>query len=140
MHGKGREVLDNMQTLLRNAGWVGPTLAELGPSVRATGNSASRVFTGMMNTVAWDNPDNIKSFQQFLARVQSFLDAQGARPQSDCASVVATIPGHRRRTDEFRQRADSVKCSVRHTKRGGVRVVSPFPITRSGPVSDNPKE
>ena len=77
MHGKGQEVLDNLQTLLRNAGWVGPTLAELGPSVRATGNSASRVFTGMMNTVAWDNPKNIVLFQQFLARVQGFLDTRG---------------------------------------------------------------
>jgi virulence factor Mce-like protein len=77
MHGKGQEVLDNLQTLLRNAGWVGPTLAELGPSVRATGNSASRVFTGMMNTVAWDNPKNIVLFQQFLARIQGFLDTRG---------------------------------------------------------------
>jgi phospholipid/cholesterol/gamma-HCH transport system substrate-binding protein len=76
MHGKGQEVLDNLQTLLRNAGWVGPTLAELGPSVRATGDSASRVFTGMMNTVAWDNPKNIVLFQQFLARIQSFLDTR----------------------------------------------------------------
>jgi phospholipid/cholesterol/gamma-HCH transport system substrate-binding protein len=77
MHGQGREVLDNLQTLLRNAGWVGPTLGVLGPSVRATGNSASRVFTGMMNTVAWANPTNIKLFQQFLARIQGFLDTRG---------------------------------------------------------------
>jgi virulence factor Mce-like protein len=77
MHGKGQEVLDNFQTLLRNAGWVGPTLAELSPSVRATGTSASRVFTGMMNTVAWDNPKNIVLFQKFLARIQGFLDTRG---------------------------------------------------------------
>ena len=77
MHGQGREVLDNMQTLLRNAGWVGPTLAELAPSVRATGSSAAHVFTGMMNTVAWDNPKNAKLFQQFLARIQGFLDTNG---------------------------------------------------------------
>jgi len=77
MNGKGQEVLDNLQTLLRNAGWVGPTLAELGPSVRATGNSSARVFTGMMNTVAWDNPKNIRLFQDFLARIQNFLDTRG---------------------------------------------------------------
>jgi phospholipid/cholesterol/gamma-HCH transport system substrate-binding protein len=78
MNGKGQEVLDNMQTLLRNADWVGPVLADVSPSVRAMGASSSRVFMGMMHTVAWDNPDNIRLFQQFLARIQNFLDTRGA--------------------------------------------------------------
>lgn len=78
MNGQGQVVLDNMQTLLQNAGWVGPVLADLSPSLRATGPSVSRIFTGMMNTVAWDNPENMKYFQQFLARIQTFLDTRGS--------------------------------------------------------------
>ena len=76
MNGRGQEVLDNMQTLLRNAGWVGPVLADVSPSVRGMGTSASRVFMGMMHTVAWDNPANIRLFQKFLARIQTFLDTR----------------------------------------------------------------
>jgi phospholipid/cholesterol/gamma-HCH transport system substrate-binding protein len=78
MHGKGQEVLDNFQTLLQNAGWVGPTLAEMTPSVRAMGPGASHVFMGMMNTVAWNNPKNIQSFQRFLTRIQNFLDTRAS--------------------------------------------------------------
>ncbi|MCV7356542.1 MlaD family protein [Mycolicibacterium fluoranthenivorans] len=74
MNGQGQQVLDNFQTLLQNADWVGPTLAESAPSLRAAGPPVSHIFQGMMNTVAWNNPDNINLFQDFLARVQSFLD------------------------------------------------------------------
>jgi phospholipid/cholesterol/gamma-HCH transport system substrate-binding protein len=77
MHGAGQQVLDNFQTLLRNAGWVGPTLAELEPSVRATGKTIPRLWKGMMNTVIWNNPVNIQIFQKFLARIQNFLDSRG---------------------------------------------------------------
>ena len=77
MNGRGQEVLDNSQTLLSNAGWVGPTLAELGPSVRAAGKGVSGTFVGMMRTVVSDNPANILLFQQFLARIQQFLDTRG---------------------------------------------------------------
>ena len=77
MNGRGREVLDNFQTLLRNAGWVGPALADIGPPVRASGEYISRVWNGMMNTIAWNNPINMKLFQEFLNRIQNFLDTRG---------------------------------------------------------------
>ncbi len=77
MHGQGQEVLANFQTLLRNAGWVGPTLAEVGPPVRASGENIGRVWTGMMNTIAWNNPKNMLLFQKFLGRIQNFLDTRG---------------------------------------------------------------
>ena len=77
LHGTGQEVLANFQTLLRNAGWVGPTLAEVGPPVRASGENISRVWTGMMNTIAWNNPKNMLLFQKFMARIQNLLDTRG---------------------------------------------------------------
>jgi phospholipid/cholesterol/gamma-HCH transport system substrate-binding protein len=77
-NGDWQEVLDNFQTLLRNAGWVGPNLAEQSPSVRAAGGSLSRVTTAMMNTVVWDNPKNIRLFQEFLNRIQNFLDTRAS--------------------------------------------------------------
>ncbi|BBY65801.1 MlaD family protein [Mycolicibacterium helvum] len=78
MNGKGQQVLANFQTLLQNADWVGPVLAEVAPSVRALGPSSSRIFKGMMNTVAWNNPENMRLFQIFLARIQAFLDTRGS--------------------------------------------------------------
>lgn len=77
MHGQGQEVLANFETLLRNAGWVGPTLAELGPPVRASGDNIARVWIGMMKTTAWNNPKNMLLFQKFLDRIQNFLDTRG---------------------------------------------------------------
>lgn len=78
MHGTGQQVLDNFQTLLRNAGWVGPALADIGPPLRASGDDISRVWTGMMNTIAWNNPTNMVLFQKFLNRIQNFLDTRGS--------------------------------------------------------------
>lgn len=78
MDGRGEEVLDNFQTLLQNADWVGPLLADLGPSVRETGTAVAGTFEGMMHTVVWNNPKNIELFGQFLARIQNFLDTRAA--------------------------------------------------------------
>jgi phospholipid/cholesterol/gamma-HCH transport system substrate-binding protein len=78
MHGNGQQVLANFQTLLQNAGWVGPTLADTVPSLRAAGRGVGLTFTAMMNTVVWNNPTNMKLFQKFLARIQTFLDTRGS--------------------------------------------------------------
>jgi phospholipid/cholesterol/gamma-HCH transport system substrate-binding protein len=77
MHGKGREVLDNFQTLLRNAGWVGPKLSELTPSLQPVGAGAATCFHAMGHIVAWNNPKNFQLFKKFLDRIQSFLDSRG---------------------------------------------------------------
>lgn len=76
MDGKGQQVLGNFQTLLRNAGWVGPTLAEITPSLYDTGPAASKLWVGTMNVIAWNNPDNMRLFQKFLDRIQAFLDTR----------------------------------------------------------------
>jgi hypothetical protein len=76
MHGRGQEVLDNFQTLLRNAGWVGPVLAETAPHLRAFDVPMGGVFAGMMDVVAWNNPANALLFEKFLGRVQNLLDTR----------------------------------------------------------------
>ncbi len=76
MDGRGEEVLENLQTLLRNAGWVGPLLGDLGPMVQATGTAVAGTFEGMMHTVVWNNPKNIELFGDFLKRIQNFLDTR----------------------------------------------------------------
>ncbi len=77
MDGRGQEVLANFQTLLQNADWVGPTLAEIEPHVRAAGDGVAGTFRGMMNTVAWNTPVNMDLFGKFLERIQAFLDSRG---------------------------------------------------------------
>jgi virulence factor Mce-like protein len=74
MQGQGQQTLDNFQTLLRNAAWVGPVLADVGPMVGETGLQASRVFNSFMTAVSWNNPHNMADFGKFLARIQKFLD------------------------------------------------------------------
>lgn len=74
MQGQGQQTLANFQTLLSNADWVGPVLADLGPMVGDTGLQAGRVFGSFMTAVAWNNPHNMTDFGEFLARIQKFLD------------------------------------------------------------------
>ncbi len=77
LDGDGAEVLENFQTLLQNAHWVGPKLAEAGAPVREAGVNINRVWHGMMHTVAWNNPENMQLFQKFLDRIQKLLDDRG---------------------------------------------------------------
>ncbi|MGY4709656.1 MlaD family protein [Mycolicibacterium sp. CBM1] len=78
LNGRGAEVLANFQTLLQNAGWVGPKLADAGGPVRTAGLDLARVWKGMMKTVAWNNPQNMQLFQKYLDRIQKFLDDRGS--------------------------------------------------------------
>lgn len=77
MHGQGQQVLENFQTLLKNAGWVGPQLAAIDEPARQLGDKTSDVWFAMMNTTAWNNPVNMQIFQKLLDRVQNFLDTRG---------------------------------------------------------------
>lgn len=77
MDGRGQQVLGNVQTLLRNADWVGPTLAEGTPALHDMGGAFAHMFKGVFNVVAWNNPENMKLFRKFLDRFQHFLDING---------------------------------------------------------------
>lgn len=76
MQGRGQQVLENLQTLLRNAGWVGPVLGELASPVRAAGFGAAGTDQAMMHVVTWNNPRNIELFGEYLDRIQGFLDTR----------------------------------------------------------------
>jgi len=77
MHGHGQELLDNFQTLLRNAGWLGPLLAELTTQV----NNFSPHLRGTLSTlpaiVHSGAPRILERFNDFIDRIQKFIDNNG---------------------------------------------------------------
>ncbi|MGV0617944.1 MlaD family protein [Mycolicibacterium sp. XJ879] len=74
MNGRGQALLDNMQTLLQNADWLGPTLADLTPDIRKLGPTIHANFDAAMDIVRANNPHNLELLQAFLNRIQKFLD------------------------------------------------------------------
>ncbi|BBZ02607.1 hypothetical protein MCHIJ_20440 [Mycolicibacterium chitae] len=76
MDGRGQELLINAQTLLRNAGFVGPALANLAPSLDQLGPNVQGIFAGAMNLVLAGSPEALERFQAYLTRIQSFLDTR----------------------------------------------------------------
>lgn len=93
LDGKGQEVLVNFQSLLENAGWVGPALAEATPYVHPVGIGIQGTFQGMMNIVAWQNPRNIELFQKYLDRIQDFLDTRAPDLQVIGNSLLPQFQG-----------------------------------------------
>lgn len=77
MHGQGRVLLSNFQTLLRNAGWVGPTLAATAPDLRESAQNASKTLQGFSVGALEIGPDGMKKFGFFINRIQKLLDANG---------------------------------------------------------------
>lgn len=76
--GKGRELLDNFQVLLQNAGFVGPAVAaetprivDLGPVMNVLWNEIYRVATVGPPTITYQ-------LGHFLQRIQKLLDDRGA--------------------------------------------------------------
>jgi phospholipid/cholesterol/gamma-HCH transport system substrate-binding protein len=78
MNGRGSQVLANFQTLLQNAGFVGPILSEVGPELYDTGSPMWKLFIAAYHVVVDTGaPESIRNFQKLLARVQNFLDTRG---------------------------------------------------------------
>jgi phospholipid/cholesterol/gamma-HCH transport system substrate-binding protein len=77
MNGRGQALLDNFQTLLRNAGWLGPAVANLTPQVRELGLGIQHVDSGLAMLVYKGGPQTLYKFDSFLARVQKLLDNNG---------------------------------------------------------------
>jgi virulence factor Mce-like protein len=77
MHGTGSETIANFQTLLQNAGFVGPAIASISPVLATLAPSLARLewasFYVVTDTGA---PESIRNFGRFLARVQNFLDTR----------------------------------------------------------------
>ena len=75
MDGGGAHLLDNLQTLLRNAGFVGPRVAEIAPALYALGPPIFWLFRYAQDVVLkTGSPEGIRNVGRLLKRVQDFLD------------------------------------------------------------------
>jgi virulence factor Mce-like protein len=79
LNGRGRQALQNLQSLLENAGFVGSVFAQsaselddLGPNIATTWNA------GVSNALRNDMPGSVYIFGKFMQRIQQFLDDRGA--------------------------------------------------------------
>jgi phospholipid/cholesterol/gamma-HCH transport system substrate-binding protein len=75
LHGAGRAALDNAQSLLENAGFVGPALADAAGPVRVIGPGIHQLWNNfasiMLRTRA---PGSLYIFGKLLQRIQKLLD------------------------------------------------------------------
>jgi phospholipid/cholesterol/gamma-HCH transport system substrate-binding protein len=74
MHGRGSALLDNFQTLLRNAGWLGPVLADNTPQIRATGDNLQHALMSSFGIVNAGAPQTLYLTMRYLDRILRFLD------------------------------------------------------------------
>lgn len=74
MHGRGRELLDNFQTLLGNAGWLGPALADLIGPTSVLGVRLQETFVNSYPIVYGGAPTTLYLVNRFLDRILRFLD------------------------------------------------------------------
>ena len=79
LHGQGREVLRNFETLLQNADWVGPalgttalTIGDVGNGIRGAANNTVHI------AMASQQPDATYVFGKLLQRLQKLLDDRGS--------------------------------------------------------------
>jgi hypothetical protein len=78
MGGRGSETLANFQTLLQNAGWVGPTIAAMTPGLYDIDNDMypfidqAADFLGKLGA-----PETLRLIYKLLQTFQKFLDQRG---------------------------------------------------------------
>lgn len=78
MNGRGSEVLANFQTILADAGYVGPALASISPDLYDTAKPFNKLFYNSRDFVVETGaPQSLVNFQNIILRVQRFLDARG---------------------------------------------------------------
>lgn len=76
--GQGRELLDNFQVLLRNAGFVGPALAGAAPPVRDLGPVFNIVWSHALEDLLMGvYPATVTQLSDLITRIQKFLDDRG---------------------------------------------------------------
>jgi phospholipid/cholesterol/gamma-HCH transport system substrate-binding protein len=75
--GKGRELLDNFQVLLRNAGFVGPQLAAMEPSVRDLGPVFHVAWNHVMLASFYAGAADTFQLSKLITRIQKLLDDRG---------------------------------------------------------------
>lgn len=74
LNGKGKELLDNFQTLLRNAEFVGPVLTELAPGIRKIGTDMAGMEVELNGAVRRGGPPLVQNFSAYLTRIEQFIE------------------------------------------------------------------
>ena len=94
MNGTGSEVLGNLQTLLENAGFVGPILAQIGPDLRDTGaDFHSAMWTSRYAMIGSGSPKSIQNMGVLLGRIQKFLDDRAPDFKVIAETLMPSING-----------------------------------------------
>jgi phospholipid/cholesterol/gamma-HCH transport system substrate-binding protein len=80
LNGQGRRALDNLQSLLEKAGFVGSMLSEPAPALKVMGGQLipHTWDTGANGTLHAKMPETVYVFGKFMQRIQQFLDDRGA--------------------------------------------------------------
>ncbi|KKC06748.1 MCE family protein [Mycobacterium timonense] len=75
LNGRGKKVLENSQSLLENAGFVGPALAETIPAVQALGPELHEEWANAMTVpTRLPAPGSVYLLGKFIQRIQRLLD------------------------------------------------------------------
>ena len=79
LNGRGRQALENLQSLLENAGFVGSALATAAPDVKGVGPYIVKMWgAGVNANLRNDMPGTVYIFGKFMQRIQQFLDDRGS--------------------------------------------------------------
>lgn len=77
MHGKGRDLLDNFQVLLRNAHWVGPVIAFNTPWLTKMGHDFAALNDAAVVLRDRGAPQTLHNLSHLVGRLEHFLDHSG---------------------------------------------------------------
>jgi len=77
MHGQGQELLANLQSLLQNAGFVGPKIASTTPAVRDLGPPIQTLWNYAANGTLRNVPQDVYNLSALVGRFQKLLDDRG---------------------------------------------------------------
>ncbi|AEF37790.1 conserved hypothetical protein [Mycolicibacter sinensis] len=75
--GTGQQLLGNLQTLLRNAGFVGPALTASAPPIKSIGPAIAIPWNDVWMAGLFLLPTDTLTFSALLGRLQKFLDDRG---------------------------------------------------------------
>jgi len=94
MNGQGSEMLANFQTLLQNAGWVGPALAKIGPPLLQTGYDAGKTFAqGVLVFGATGPPYALNYLSDIMNVLQHFLDTRAPDLKVIAQALTPNVQG-----------------------------------------------
>ncbi|GAB1811950.1 MlaD family protein [Mycobacterium sp. MUNTM1] len=79
LNGRGRQAVENLQSLLENAGFVGSMLSEPAPALKIMGGKLlpGTWEVGADNVLHSSMPQSVYVFGKFMQRIQQFLDDRG---------------------------------------------------------------